>query len=47
MAENHKDAYDRRVVAREAEARGTNETYIRKARQFADPKWGYTRDEVD
>ena len=40
-------AYGQAVVARAAEARGTNEDTIRKARAFADPVAGYTPAELD
>jgi hypothetical protein len=43
----HRDAYSRHVVAAEADRHGTNEDYVRKARQFADPVEGYSRQELN
>jgi hypothetical protein len=43
----HRNAYSQHVVEAEAERHDTNEDYVRKARQFADPVEGYSRQELD
>lgn len=43
----HRDTYGKGEMAAAAKDRGENEDTIRKARQFADPELGYSRDELN
>jgi len=43
----HSDAYNQRTIDAAAKEHGLNADIIRKARQFADPVAGYTREEVN
>jgi hypothetical protein len=47
VKDSHRDGYGQGTVATEAEKHGLNPDTVRKARQFADPRSGYTAAEVN